>query len=132
MDDFIEYDGVKDMKDLFEDILGSKVSIKDDLENTEEQVFNTFINKLRLQTQTEDQIHNISGLEISKVTDNLWYMVENLLKFVYGEEATEVIMWYVLLRDEDSEYWEENEEAYKINNLKSLWKFVKKKLDKDA
>lgn len=132
MDDFIEYDGAKDMKDLFEDILGSKVSIKDDLENTEEQVFNTFINKLRLQTQTEDQIQDISGLEISKVTDNLWYMVENLLKFVYGEEATEVIMWYVLLRDEDSEYWEENEEAYKINNLKSLWKFVKKKLDKDA
>ena len=132
MDGFIEYDGVKDMKDLFEDVLGSKVSIKDDLENTEEQVFNTFINKLRLQTQTEDQIQDISGLEISKVTDNLWYMVENLLKFVYGEEATEVIMWYVLLRDEDSEYWEENEEAYKINNLKSLWKFVKKKLDKDT
>ena len=132
MDDFIEYDGAKDMKDLFEDVLGSKVSIKDDLENTEEQVFNTFINKLRLQTQTEDQIQDISGLEISKVTDNLWYMVENLLKFVYGEEATEVIMWYVLLRDEDSEYWEENEEAYKINDLKSLWKFVKKKLDKDA
>ena len=132
MDDFIEYDGAKDMKDLFEDILGSKVNIKDDLENTEEMVFNTFINKLRLQTQTEDQIQDISGLEISKVTDNLWYMVENLLKFVYGEEATEVIMWYVLLRDEDSEYWEENEEAYKINDLKSLWKFVKKKLDKDA
>lgn len=132
MDDFIEYDGAKDMKDLFEDILGSKVNIKDDLENTEEMVFNTFINKLRLQTQTEDQIQDISGLEISKVTDNLWYMVENLLKFVYGEEATEVIMWYVLLRDEDSEYWEEKEEAYKINDLKSLWKFVKKKLDKDA
>jgi len=132
MDDFIEYDGVKDMKDLFEDILGSKVNIKDDLENTEEQVFNTFINKLRLQTQTEDQIQDISGLKISKVTDNLWYIVENLLKFVYGEDATEVIMWYVLLRDEDSEYWEENEEAYKINDLKSLWKFVKKKLDKDA
>ena len=132
MDDFIEYDGAKDMKDLFEDVLGSKVSIKDDLENTEEIVFNTFINKLRLQTQTEDQIQDISGLEISKVTDNLWYMVENLLKFVYGEDATEVIMWYVLLRDEDSEYWEENEEAYKINDLKSLWKFVKKKLDKDA
>lgn len=132
MDDFIEYDGAKDMKDLFEDVLGSKVNIKDDLENTEEMVFNTFINKLRLQTQTEDQIQDISGLEISKVTDNLWYMVENLLKFVYGEEATEVIMWYVLLRDEDSEYWEEKEEAYKINDLKSLWKFVKKKLDKDA
>ena len=132
MDDFIEYDGAKDMKDLFEDVLGSKVNIKDDLENTEEMVFNTFINKLRLQTQTEDQIQDISGLEISKVTNNLWYMVENLLKFVYGEEATEVIMWYVLSRDEDSEYWEENEEAYKINNLKSLWKFVKKKLDKDA
>tara|TARA_B110000444_G_C18748651_1_gene551594 strand:- start:571 stop:969 length:399 start_codon:yes stop_codon:yes gene_type:complete len=132
MDDFIEYDGVKDMKDLFEEILGSKVNIKDDFENSEEIVFNTFINKLRLQTKTEDQIQDISGLEISKVTDNLWYMVENLLKFAYGEEATEVIMWYVLLRDEDSEYWEENEEAYKINDLKSLWKFVKKKLDKNA
>lgn len=132
MDDFIEYDGAKDMKDLFEGILGSKVIIKDDLENTEEQVFNTFITKLKVQSQTEDQIQNLSGLEISKVTDNLWYIVENLLKFVYGEEATEVIMWYVLLRDEDSEYWEENEEAYKINDLKSLWNFVKKKLDKDA
>tara|TARA_B100000768_G_C11274653_1_gene375277 strand:- start:2169 stop:2567 length:399 start_codon:yes stop_codon:yes gene_type:complete len=132
MDDFIEYDGAKDMKDLFEDILGSKVSIKDDIENTEEMVFNTFITKLKLQFQTEDQIQNISGLEISKVTDNLWVIIENLLRITYGEEATEVIMWYVLLRGEDSEYWEENEEAYKINDLKSLWMFVKKKLDKDA
>ena len=132
MDDFIEYDGAKDMKDLFEDILGSKVSIKDDIENTEEMVFNTFITKLKLQFQTEDQIQNISGLEISKVTDNLWVIIENLLRITYGEEATEVIMWYVLLRGEDSEYWEENEEAYKINGLKSLWMFVKKKLDKDA
>ena len=132
MDDFIEYDGAKDMKELFEEILGSKVSIKDDLENTEEQVFNLFVNKLKQQSQIEDQIQDISGLEIAKVTDNLWYMVENLLKFYYGEDATEVIMWYVLLKDDKDGYWEENEEAYKINDLKSLWKFVKKKLDKDA
>ena len=132
MDDFIEYDGAKDMKELFEEILGSKVSIKDDLENTEEQVFNLFVNKLKQQSQIEDQIQDISGLEIAKVTDNLWYMVENLLKFYYGEDATEVIMWYVLLKDDKDGYWEENEEAYKISDLKSLWKFVKKKLDKDA
>ena len=132
MDDFIEYDGEKDMRNLFEDILGSKVNIKDDLENTEEMVFNTFITKLKVQSQTEDQIQSISGLEISKITDNLWFIIENLLRITYGEEATEVIMWYVLSIDEDSEYWEENEYSYKINNLKSLWIFVKKKLDKDA
>ena len=132
MGDFIEYDGAKDMKELFEEILGSKVSIKDDLENTEEQVFNLFVNKLKQQSQIEDQIQDISELEIAKVTDNLWYMVENLLKFYYGEDATEVIMWYVLLKDDKDGYWEENEEAYKISDLKSLWKFVKKKLDKDA
>lgn len=131
MDNFEEYDGAKDMKNLFEEILGSKVIIKDDLENTEEQVFTIFINKLKKQYETENQIHTLSGLEISKVTDNLWYMVESLLKFIYGEEGTEVIMWYVLLKEEDSEYWEEDEEAYKIDNTKSLWKFVNKKLEEN-
>tara|TARA_R110000772_G_scaffold212052_1_gene322582 strand:+ start:1269 stop:1664 length:396 start_codon:yes stop_codon:yes gene_type:complete len=131
MDNFEEYDGAKDMKNLFEEILGSKVIIKDDLENTEEQVFTIFINKLKKQYETENQIHTLSGLEISKVTDNLWYMVESLLKFIYGEEGTEVIMWYVLLKEEDSEYWEEDDEAYKIDNTKSLWKFVNKKLEEN-
>ena len=93
--------------------------------------FTIFINKLKKQYETENQIHTLSGLEISKVTDNLWYMVESLLKFIYGEEGTEVIMWYVLLKEEDSEYWEEDDEAYKIDNTKSLWKFVNKKLEEN-
>ena len=40
-------------------------------------------------------------------------------------------MWYVLLKEEDSEYWEEDDEAYKIDNTKSLWKFVNKKLEEN-
>lgn len=132
MDDFIEYDGAKDMKDLFETVLGSKVNIKDDLENTEEQVFNLFIDKLKTQNKIEEDIKESSGVEIDKITDNLWFMIESLLKFVYGGGAANVIMWYVLLRDGEPEYWEENEEAYKIDNVKTLWRFVKKKLEEDA
>lgn len=132
MDDFLEYDGAKDMKNLFEEILGSKVNIKDDLENTEEKVFNLFVSKLQNQCNAEDQIQKLSGIELTKFTENIWFVVESLLKFVYGEEAADVVMWYILLRDEDNEYWEEDEEAYKIDTMKKLWKFVKKKIEKNA
>ena len=89
-------------------------------------------NKLKTQNKIEEDIKKSSGVEIDKITDNLWFMIESLLKFVYGGEAANVIMWYVLLRDGEPEYWEENEEAYKIDNVKTLWRFVKKKLEEDA
>lgn len=135
MDDFIEYDGAQDMKKLFETILGSKVDVRDDINNAEEKLFTIFINKLEKQNKVENKVFDSSGLELTKITDNLWFVVETLLKTLYGKEATNVIMWYILFKDDTSPsnsggggYWEEDGKSYKINTVKRLWRFIKDKL----
>tara|TARA_B110000444_G_C18620094_1_gene491746 strand:+ start:362 stop:754 length:393 start_codon:yes stop_codon:yes gene_type:complete len=130
MEDFFEYDGAKDMKDLFESILGSRVNIKDDIANTEEKVFTLFIQKLETQYKIENSILKTSGLEISKLTDNIWFVLESLLKMQYGEEVTSLILWYVLFRNGE-EYWGDGEDKIKINTIKRLWKFIQSQTEID-
>ena len=130
MEDFFEYDGAKDMKNLFESILGSRVNIKDDIANTEEKVFTLFIQKLETQYKIENSILKTSGLEISKLTDNIWFVLESLLKMQYGEEVTSLILWYVLFRNGE-EYWGDGEDKIKINTIKRLWKFIQSQTEID-
>ena len=42
-----EFEGINDIKELFNQILGSEVTIKDNLDATEEGVFLVFIKKIR-------------------------------------------------------------------------------------
>jgi hypothetical protein len=121
-----EFEGMKDIKNLFREVLGSDVEIKDNIDATEENVFVLFIEKLCKTLSNEEEIEKLSGIDLSKHTDDLWFVVENSFKFLYGEEATEIIFWYVYRRYEDKcKLEDENGKKHKIDTPQKLWLYVK-------
>jgi hypothetical protein len=132
MEEFEEFNEPQDMKDLFESILGAKINIKDDIENTEEKVFCILVDKLEEQIQIEMEVYKISGLELVQATQNLWFVVESQLKILYGEAAGEATMWYILYRRKeggDDLIFDDGKDGVKINTIKRLWKYVKSQLN---
>lgn len=124
-----EFEEVRDIRDLFKQILGSEVNIKDNIDATEEGVFIAFIKKLEEANEIENQLFELSGIELNKVTDPLWFVLENSFKFLYGEEVSELIWWYVFdrfnpdgtivpLEDEDGK-------QYTFENPKELWNYIR-------
>jgi hypothetical protein len=93
-----EFDAQGDMKSLFKKILGSNVTIKDNLRATEVNVFCLFIQKLEESKKKEDRVFEESGIELKEITDPLWMVIESTMKMIYGVEAVGIIFWYLYER----------------------------------
>lgn len=85
----------KDLKKLFNLILGVDIDIKDNIEHSEELVFKSFIDKLENSYKIENEVFESSGIDLTKVTEGLWFVLENTLKMLYGEVAGDIIIWYL-------------------------------------
>lgn len=128
-----EFSGLQNIRDLFEKVLGTEVTIKDEIDDSEEKIFVNLIKKLDQAFTKENKIEEISGIDLTKVTEDLWYVVEHLMQFTYGDDARELIMWYVLFRggDDKEGIWQDDEgKIYKIDTPQKLWKHIKKREDK--
>jgi hypothetical protein len=93
-------------------------------------VFEILIQKADDSLNIEDKLGEIADIDITKITDPLWFVIENQFKLIYGEEATELIMWYLMERlDEDNNVIAlEDEEENKIilNKPIDLWNYLQK------
>ena len=123
------------IRELFKTILGSDVTIKDNLKGTEETVFCLFISKLDESRVNEDMIFDEADINLKKVTDPLWLVIENMMRMLYGEEATEMIMWYLFERFDSNgkllELFDEvTKKKYKIKTPKDLFAFIKHRFPK--
>jgi hypothetical protein len=131
-----DFEGIQDIKDLFNQVLGSEVTIKDNIDANEEGVFIVFIKKLEEAYNIENQLFDIGGLELAKVTDPLWFVLENSFKFLYGEEATDLIWWYIFDRfNPDGSVVpleDENGKQYIFNEPKDLWAYIKYRFPQDS
>ena len=124
-----EINGSDDIKKLFRQVLGSEVNIKDNIDATEEGVFTIFIKKLEEAFEIENIVFKEGGIELSKATNPLWFVIENSFKFLYGEEATTLIFWYVMDRIGDDgkiiPIEDENGKKYTFEDPKDLWRYIK-------
>ena len=71
-----------DLNDLFKGILGSEVKIKDNIDATEEKVFCLFMKKLNETYDMENKVYETAGIDLNKVNDGLWFVVENSFRFL--------------------------------------------------
>ena len=121
---------IKHIKKLFDTVLGADTIVKDNIKATESTVFEILIQKADDSLNLEDKLGEIAGIDITKITDSLWFVIENQFKLIYGEEATELIMWYLMERlDEDNNVIAlEDEEENKIilNKPIDLWNYLQK------
>jgi hypothetical protein len=120
---------IKYIKKLFDTVLGANTTVKDNIKATESTVFEILIQKADDSLNLEDKLGEMD-IDITKITDPLWFVIESQFKLIYGEEATELIMWYLMERlDEDNNVIAlEDEEENKIilNKPIDLWKYLQK------
>ena len=131
-----EFQGAKDMKALFKKILGSDVTIKDNLNATEETVFDVFLKKLDESRKNEDLIFDEGGLDLKSVTDPLWVVVEAMIKMIYGQDAADIILWWLFERYDNKtgrliEFIDEDTgKRYNLSTPKELYAFIKHRFPK--
>jgi hypothetical protein len=120
---------IKYIKKVFDTVLGADTIVKDNIKATESTVFEILIQKADDSLNLEDKLGEMN-IDITKITDPLWFVIENQFKLIYGEEAAEIIMWYLMERlDEDNNVIAlEDEEENKIilNKPIDLWKYLQK------
>ncbi len=126
MDEFEDKD---DLNNLFKEILGSDVTIKDNLVVNDETVFCLIVNKLDNAHRDDEALFELSGIDLTKSKGELWLVIETLLKLYYGESSFDIIMWWILDRfnpDGKVVPWEdENGKTYSIITAKDLYYFIK-------
>jgi hypothetical protein len=124
-----EINDEENIRELFHKILGEDIIVKDNMDASEESIFITFIEKLKSSYDTENELYNVGGITLEKITDPLWFVLENTFKFLYGGEATELILWYIFDRitpeGEVIPLEDENENKIIFNNSQELWKYIR-------
>lgn len=122
-------DGSSDLKNLFKLILGTEVNIKDNIDETEEAVFKNFIQKLENSYKIENEVFESSGIDLTKVTDGLWFVLENSLKMIYGQDAGDIIIWYIYDRfNPDGSIVPlegPGDKQFLLKNSDDLWSYIK-------
>ena len=120
---------IKYIKKVFDTVLGANTTVKDNIKATESTVFEILIQKADDSLNLEDKLGEMN-IDITKITDPLWFVIENQFKLIYGEEAAEVIMWYLMERlDEDNNVMaleDEDENKIILNKPIDLWKYLQK------
>ena len=123
-----DVEGKKEIINLFNSILGSKVSIKDNMDKTEESIFVHFVNELDKAQTAEHKLFENSKIELNHYTDPLWNVIENLLKLLYGEDQAELIQWYIYDRfNADGSIVpieDESGKKYIFTNPEDLWSYM--------
>jgi hypothetical protein len=118
------------IKKLFDTVLGASTTVKDNIKATESTVFEILIQKADDSLNLEDKLAEIADIDLTKITDPLWFVIENQFKLIYGEEATEVIMWYLMERlDENNNVIAlEDEEGHQtlLNKPIDLWNYLQR------
>ena len=120
---------IKYIKKVFDTVLGANTIVKDNIKATESTVFEILIQKADDSLNLEDKLGEMD-IDITKITDPLWFVIENQFKLIYGEEATGIIMWYLMERlDEDNNVMaleDEDENKIILNKPIDLWKYLQK------
>ena len=124
-----EFEGGEDIKQLFEKILGSSITLKDTMSATEESVFCLLVNKLDKAHKDDEALFELSGIDLSNSKEDLWFVVESLLKISYGQDAFDMIMWYILDRfNPDGKvvpFEDEDGKQFSLITSKDLYAFLK-------
>jgi len=118
----------EELKEVFNKILGVTVNIKDNFESNELRAFVYTINALDNFVQSENNVFNDSGIDLTAFTSPLWQIMEYHMAKIYGLPQSEVIMWYILdrydLEGTVKMYVDKTGNPHKIENPEQLWKFI--------
>ena len=89
-----------ELQSLFNKLLGVTVNLKDNFDSNEMRAFIYTMNVLDNFVQSENNVFDASGIDLTAFTSPLWQIIEYHMAKIYGLPQAEVIMWYILDRHE--------------------------------
>jgi len=123
------FEGEDDIRDLFKQMLGSDIIIKDNIKENEEKLFILFVEQLETAKNLEDKTIEV-GLDLHPLVHPLWIVIENMLKLQFGLDTTNLIMFYLYERiGPDGKIIplieEESGKKFKLKTPKDLFAYIK-------
>tara|TARA_R100000657_G_C4661116_1_gene104893 strand:+ start:549 stop:950 length:402 start_codon:yes stop_codon:yes gene_type:complete len=123
------FEGEDDIRNLFKQMLGSDIIIKDNISENEEKLFILIVEQLEKSKKLEDKTMEL-GFEFKPLVDPLWIVIENMLKLQFGLDTTELIMFYLYERiGPDGKVIplveEESDKKFILNTAKDLFSYIK-------
>ena len=123
------FEGEDDIRDLFREMLGSDIIIKDNIKANEEKLFVMLVEQLEKSKKLEEKVNDI-GLEIHLLVDPLWIVIESMLKLQFGLDTYNLIMLYLYERfGPDGKLIplvdEETGKKYLLETPKDLFNYIK-------
>lgn len=108
-------EGTRAIKNIFDKILNTSITVKESLDDSIREEFLTLVQNLKEAYALENNINET--INISKVTQLFWEIIESNLNLIYGEEATSNIFNYI------------KSKKSKFKTEDSLWDTVKDLLE---
>lgn len=120
----------EDFEDFFKEILGTKVSVNKIDEYTEdEKTFMNIIENMEDSAYAEGMASIHAGIDLTKITNPLWHLIEQFSGLIFGQEGLNAIMWWLYSRyDENGElvsYLDEEGEEIEIKDTLDLYNYIK-------
>ena len=125
-------EGSKEIKQVFENILGVPISIEYEQIDVSKSIFSLIIHELETLNNNEHNIFENTKIDLSSITDGYISVIEKLFMLSFGEQAYEIIIWYLFHRvaPDGTIIKLENQqgETFEINTPEQLWDFITTKL----
>ena len=124
-----EMDERKYLQEVFEDILGIDVELKEDLGNQEKKVFIRTIKKLEEIIKKEEKMIK-TGIDITNFVDPYMVVIENLILLSFGDAMSHLILWYLYDRKDKKgklvPFKDNAGEEHFIKDEEELWRYIRK------
>lgn len=122
-------DNIKnDLQYFFNKMIGAKVDFIDKQIENDEDLFEELIGSLEESIKAQELVLIHGGIDVEKIVGPLWWPLECYMSMVYGEEAFDMIMWYLFGRwneDGSIKNWVDIDgKEYPIGDKRELWKFI--------
>ena len=117
------------LQQVFEDILGIDIELKEDLGNQVKKVFTRTIKKLEDIIKKENKLHK-AGIDIDKFIDPYMVVIENLILLSFGDAMSQLILWYLYDRKNKKgklvPFQDNAGEEHFIKDEEELWRYIRK------
>jgi hypothetical protein len=122
------FDDVNEVKKAFENILGAIIEIEFTSSNEQgKQLFISVIEDITKLTSQNDLIFDTMGVDLNSITDPYVSIIEKLLVLHFGEEAFNIIVWYLsqqLNPEVKAKLEDKDGNTHTIDTPEQLWEFL--------
>ena len=123
------FDDVNEIKKAFETILGATVDIEFTSDNlVSKQLFIDIVENIITVSSQSELVFSATGMDLDTITSPYLSIIEKLFVLHFGEEAFEVIAWYIsnqISPNRIKTKLEDNDGTlHKLDTPEDLWEFL--------